>query len=297
MKKIIDRREFLTLAALGSAGVVFASALRGAERGLGEGSGDFHFVQISDTHWGFEGPANPDANGTLPKAVRAVNGLAHKPDFVVFTGDLTHTTDDPSLRRARMTEFRRIVSALDIDTLRFMPGEHDASLDGGTAYRELFGPTHYSFGHKGIHFVAIDNVSDPRALVDDAQLAWLEKDLAAQNAETPIVVFTHRPLFDLAPEWDWATRNGAQVLEILMPHRNVTVFYGHIHQEHHYKTGHIEHHAARSLMFPLPAPGSQPKRAPVPWNPDEPYAGLGFRDVEANTEPRYVVEEHPVPKG
>jgi len=296
MTRLIDRREFLELAALGSAGVVFASTLQGAERAGMGATNDFHFIQISDTHWGFEGPPNPDARGTLPKAVDAINRLAQKPDFIVFTGDLTHTTDDASERRARMTEFKRIVGALDAETVRFMPGEHDASLDSGEAYRELFGPTHYAFDHKGIHFVAIDNVSDPRATVDAEQLAWLEKDLASLDADAPIVVFAHRPLFDLAPEWDWATKNGADVLEILMPHRNVTVFYGHIHQEHHYKTGHIAHHAAKSLMFPLPPPHSQPKRTPVPWNPDKPYAGLGFRDVAASSEPRYVVQEYPVRK-
>jgi hypothetical protein len=85
------------------------------------------------------------------------------------------------------------------------------------------------------------------------------------------------------------------VLGLLEPRRNVTVFYGHIHQEHHAKVGHIAHHAAKSLMFPLPAPGSQPKRAPLPWNPDKPYDGLGFRNVEARAdEPRYVIDERPV---
>jgi 3',5'-cyclic AMP phosphodiesterase CpdA len=198
----LDRREFLELAALGSAGVVFASALEGGTLAQATGADDFYFVQMSDTHWGFEGAPNPDARGTLPKAISAVNRLTHKPDFIVFTGDLTHTTDDPAERRARMTEFKSIVGGLDVKTLRFMPGEHDASLDGGAAFRELFGPSYYSFEHKGIHFVAIDNVSDPRGLVDDGQLEWLADDLAQVEENTPIVVLAHRPLFDLAPEWD-----------------------------------------------------------------------------------------------
>ena len=94
-----------------------------------------------------------------------------------------------------------------------------------------------------------------------------------------MVVFTHRPLFDLAPQWDWATRDGQQVVDLLLPFRHVTVFYGHIHQEHHHMTGHIAHHAARSLIFPLPQPGSQPKRTPLPWDPAQPYRGLGWREV------------------
>ncbi len=281
MKLETDRREFLKLAGLGG-GVVFASSLwRGALAGSTE---EFHFVQLSDTHWGFEGAPNPDAKGTLPKAIAAVNALSQQPDFVVFTGDLTHTTDDGVKRRDRMKQFRDIAGKLRAKTVRFLPGEHDASLDRGEAYQELFGATHYSFDHKGVHFSVLDNVSDPGAAVGEAQLAWLKGDLAKLKPEAPIAVLTHRPLFDLYPSWDWATKDGAAALDILMPFKHVTVFYGHIHQEHHHKTGHIEHHAATSLIFPLPAPGSVPKRAPVPWDETQPYRGLGWRDVEAYPE-------------
>jgi len=281
MKFETDRREFLKLAGLGG-GVVFASSLwRGALAGSTE---EFHFVQLSDTHWGFEGAPNPDAKGTLPKAIAAVNALSQQPDFVVFTGDLTHTTDDGVKRRDRMKQFRDIAGKLRAKTVRFLPGEHDASLDRGEAYQELFGATHYSFDHKGVHFSVLDNVSDPGSIVGETQLAWLKTDLAAQKKDTPIAVLTHRPLFDLYPEWDWATKDGAAALAVLEPYKHVTVFYGHIHQEHHRTTGHIEHHAAASLIFPLPAPGSVPKRAPVPWDVTQPYRGLGWRDVEAYPE-------------
>ena len=279
----IDRRKFLQLAALGG-GAVFASRLAGAatQGSAGTAYEDFYFVQLSDTHWGFNGPAiNPDAMGTLPKAVAAVNALPMPPDFIMFTGDLTHTTDNPVERRKRLAEFRDIVSKLDVKQVRFMPGEHDASLDHGKAFSEFFGPTRYSFHHKDVHFIVLDNVSDPAARLGDEQLDWLAKDLAAQPKDARIVVFTHRPLFDLAPQWDWATRDGAKAVDLLMPYPNVTVFYGHIHQEHHHMTGHIAHHAAKGLMFPLPAPMSQPKREPIPWDASHPYRGLGFRDVEA----------------
>jgi 3',5'-cyclic AMP phosphodiesterase CpdA len=213
--------------------------------------------------------------------VASVNALADPPDFIMFTGDLTHTTDDPKERRQRMAEFRDIVSALNVKTVRFMPGEHDAALDNGKAFKEFFGETHYAFDHKGVHFVVVDNVSDPAAQIGDEQLNWLAADLARQPKDADIVVFTHRPLFDLYPQWDWATRDGAKAVDILMPYPNVTVFYGHIHQENHFKTGHIAHHSAKSLMFPLPAPGSQPKRLPVPWDAAAPYKGLGYREIEA----------------
>jgi len=298
----MDRRHFLNLAAVGG-GAVFASGLAGCSAaqtpGLAQGAAgddkDFYFVQLSDVHWGYQGPANPDAQVTLRKAVATVNALPTQPEFIVFTGDLTHTTDDPAERRRRLAEFKTIVADLKVKTVRFMPGEHDASLDRGAAFKEFFGDTFYAFDHKGVHFIAIDNVSDPGAKIGDEQLAWLKADLAKLDKKAPIVVLTHRPLFDLAPKWDWATRDGAQAVELLMPHQNVTVFYGHIHQEHHQMTGHIAHHSAKSLIFALPAPGSQPNRAPLPWDPSAPYKGLGFRQIEAEDAGKtYAVTEFPV---
>ena len=294
----ISRRQLLQLSAVGG-GAVLASALPGCAS-FGGGAGaekDFYFVQLSDVHWGFKGAPNPDAGNTLQKAVASVNALDVKPDFIMFTGDLTHTTDDPVERRRRMAEFKDIVAKLNVPTVRFMPGEHDAALDFGAAYKEFFGETHYSFDHKGVHFVVVDNVSDPGAKIGDEQLAWLANDLSTRKKDDPIVVFTHRPLFDLVPKWDWATRDGSRAIDMLMAYQNVTVFYGHIHQEHHQMTGHIAHHAAKSLIFPLPAPGSQEKRTPLPWNAEAPYSGLGFREVKADVDAaRYTVAEFPVVK-
>jgi hypothetical protein len=290
----MDRRNFVRLAAVGG-GAVFMSGLYRSIGAADGPQGDFYFVQMSDSHWGFKGDANPDADVTLKKAVAAVNALAEPPDFIMFTGDLTHTTDDAAVRRRRMAEFRDIVSHLKVKTVRFIPGEHDASLDGGAAFKEFFGETHYSFDHKGVHFVTLDNVSDPGARLGDEQLAWLESDLAKQARTAPIVVFTHRPLFDLVPKWDWATRDGDKAVALLMPYQQLTVFYGHIHQEHHHQTGHIAHHAAKSLIFPLPAPSSQDKRLPLAWNAAAPYQGLGFREVELEARPSQIkIVELPV---
>src|SRR4051812_2601850 len=118
---MIDRRRFLQLTALGG-GAVFASALPGSL--WAAGYEEFFFVQLSDTHWGYSGPANPEADATLRKAVASVNALEIQPDFIVFTGDLTHTTDDSAERRRRMAEFRSIVAGLKVKNVRFMPGEH-----------------------------------------------------------------------------------------------------------------------------------------------------------------------------
>jgi hypothetical protein len=299
---MINRRDFMKLTAIGG-GAVFLSGLSKLSQaasgyGTETSNDDFYFVQLSDTHWGYQGPANPEAANTLKKAVATINELPIQPDFIVFTGDLTHTTDDPKERRKRLTEVREIASELKVKNVRFIPGEHDASLDNGAAYKEIFGKTHYSYDHKGVHFVMLDNVSDPGASIGEAQLAWLAADLAQQKNDAKIVVFTHRPLFDLVAKWDWATRDGAKAIYILMPYTNVTVFYGHIHQENHHKTGHIAHHSAKSLIFPLPSPGSQEKRTPLPWNAATPYKGLGFREVEAEVKTaEYKITEFPVIRG
>src|SRR5437868_10346730 len=194
----VDRRQFLKIAGLG--GVVFASGLGCASKPTGgyeAAQDEFFFVQLSDTHWGFKGAPNPDAEGTLPKAIAAVNALDPQPDFIVFTGDLTHTTDDPAERRRRMAQFKEHIAKLKTQRIRLMPGEHDASLDNGEAFKEFFGQTHYSFDHKGVHFIALDNVSDPKGAIGDAQLGWLKSDLATQKRDARIVVLTHRPLSPL----------------------------------------------------------------------------------------------------
>ncbi len=294
----MDRRDFLRLIGIGSAVVVLGPRGAGADE-MAMGKDDFFFVQLSDTHWGFSDPKiNPDFAGTLKKAIAAVNGMKAQPDFVVFTGDITHTTDDPKERRKRMAEARDIIGSLKVKNVKFMAGEHDAGLDNGEAFQEYFGKTHYTFDYKGVHFIVIDNVSDPTSSITDPQLQWLGDELKKLKKDSRIIVLTHRPLFSLYPNWDWWTRDGDKAIDLLMPYKNVTVFYGHIHQEHHQITGHIPHHAAHGLMFPLPAPGSVPKRVPIPWDPAAPYKGLGYRSIQARTSTaEYGITEFPVQKG
>ena len=277
----MKRAEFIEL--LGVGGLVFATGLPGFAAAGPKAAADadaFYFVQLTDTHWGFTGPkANPDAAGTLPKAIAAVNALEPQPDFIVFTGDLTHTTDDPQIRRQRMAEFAAHTNKLKTRKIFYLPGEHDADQDRGQAFTEAFGKVPYAFQHKGIHFIALDNVSQPGSILGETQLAWLAAELKTVPVSSPLVVFAHRPLFDLYPDWDWATKDGQKAIDLLRGHRFVTEFYCHNHQEHHHLTGHIQHHSATSLIFPLPAPGSVPKRAPIPWDPAHPYQGLGFRQI------------------
>jgi hypothetical protein len=308
--KTQDRRELLRL--LGVSGVTFASGLWGCARGAGGApatnpsapedkpsallpSKDFFFLQLSDTHWGYEGAANPEADRTLRTAIATINAVSLRPKFVIFTGDLTHNTDDPALRRARMKELKAIASELAVPEIRYIPGEHDASFDAGEAYRELFGETHYAFEHDGVHFLALDNVSQPESTLGEPQLAWLEQELQRVPASAPLVVFAHRPLFELYPAWDWTTKDGARAIDLLQKHPNVHVFYGHIHQQHEQRTGSIVHRAARSLVFPLPPPGSVPKKAPLAWDPQSPDHGLGYREIARNGDALRVAE-HPYVK-
>ena len=193
-----------------------------------------------------------------------VNGLAQQPDFIVFTGDLTHTTDDGKERRERMKRFKR-------DRLGARASRTCASCRASTTPRSTRArPSRSSSAPRTTPSTTRACISSPSttspipaAKLGDEQLAWLAADLKQRKTDDRIVVLTHRPLFDLEPEWDWTTADGAKAIELLMPYQNVVVFYGHIHQEHHHMTGHIAHHAAKSLIFPLPAPGSQPKRPPL----------------------------------
>ncbi len=229
----------------------------------------------------------------LPRVVAAINAAPMKPDFVVFTGDLIHKAEDATARRDRMKSFRDVVSKLDVKDVRFLPGEHDAGADRGDAYHEVFGDLRYSFDHKGVHFIALDNVSDPGSKIGDEQLAWLEQDL--KIAKGPVVLLAHRPLFDLAPAWDWTTSDGQKAIDLLGAHGGATVFFGHIHQELHQTSraagGDVVHHAARSLVFPLSAPGA-PKKAPLPWDAAAKDHGLGYRSI-AEAHGASTIEERP----
>ena len=292
----IDRREFLKLTGLGTAVFVLGQGSSVFGAGSKMGMGDFMFVQLSDTHWGFKDPkVNPDFTGTLQKSIEAINSMKSLPDFVMFTGDLTHTTDDPKERRKRLAEFSDIIKMLKVKNIKLMPGEHDAALDNAEAYKEFFGETHYTFQHKGVNFIVLDNVSDPGSSIGDGQVQWLAAELKKLDRNSRIIVFTHRPLFDLYPQWDWFTRDGSKAIELFMPFTNLTVLYGHIHQEHHHLTAHIPHHAAKGMMYPLPAPGSVPKKAPIVWDPAQPYKGLGYRKLDAKAgKAELELTEYPV---
>jgi hypothetical protein len=296
MKDSVDRRSFLKMTgtALGI-GVLYQAMPASAARGVvgemfdhrgkqnGERVTPFSFVQLSDAHVGFNGPPDPLGTKAFERAVEMVNALPQRPDLVLFTGDLTHDTEEKDTHVQRMKQFQEIAGRMQVPLIKYVPGEHDAGLDGGSLYREFFGESHYAFDHRGVHFVALDNVSRAKPEVGKDQLAWLQKDLARFSKSAPIVVFTHRPLFDLRPDWEWFTSDGDEVMNVLAPHENVTVLYGHIHRDDAHEIGHTHHYAARSLIFAFPDPEKTGEKKPIAFDKDHPFKNLGIRLVHENS--------------
>jgi 3',5'-cyclic AMP phosphodiesterase CpdA len=207
---------------------------------------------------------------------------------VLFTGDLTHDVPNRDVHAQRMQLFKSIAARINTPVIHAVPGENDAALDGGVLYREHFGDSHYSFDHKGVHFIALDNVSQGSPEVGAQQLDWLKADLARFPKTTPIILFTHRPLFDLKPEWEWFTRDGDQVMNLVAPYENVTVLYGHIHRHNVQQTnGRVMHYATRSLIFAFNDPATNTDKKPLPFDKDDPFKELGIRLVndQGNAKP------------
>jgi 3',5'-cyclic AMP phosphodiesterase CpdA len=294
MKNEFDRRAFMRISAMsiGAGALLQFAPLAGTARGStmsrlfhkqnGEGTGPFSIVQLSDTHVGFQGPPDPLGTKAFERAVDVINALDPQPELILFTGDLTHDSDDPAEHAKRFAKFKSISDRLRVKKRMHVPGEHDAALDGGVLFRENFGETHYSFDHRGAHFVALDNVSKGKPVVGAEQIAWLKQDLARYPKTAPIVVFTHRPLFDLKPEWEWFTADGDAVMNVLAPYESVTVLYGHIHRPQHNVIANARHHAARSLIFAFPDPATTAEKKPLPFNSQQPFHNLGIRTVSGS---------------
>jgi 3',5'-cyclic AMP phosphodiesterase CpdA len=275
------RRIGALLSCLGLGFALASLASAQSPAGAAQDADSIFFIQVSDTHWGFNNPkVNPDFAGTLKKGIAEINALQGDPDFLIFTGDETHTTADPAIRRQRMAQFKDMIAALKVQTIKFIPGEHDAALDNAQAYREFFGEPHYAFDLKGVHFIVLDNVSTPDGSLGEAQRSWLAGLLSGFDTDSQIIVFAHRPLIDVYPAWDWRTKDSALVLPLFKPFKNVRLFYGHIHQEREDAADGFTQYAAPGMMFPLPAPGSVASPNPLAWDAAHPYRGLGFRTVK-----------------
>jgi 3',5'-cyclic-AMP phosphodiesterase len=245
-------------------------------------AGELSFVQISDSHMGFNKPANPDVAGTLRAAVDKINALEKAPEFLLHTGDISHLskpeefdTVDQILKATRKEVF-------------FVPGEHDVLNDDGAQFHERYGKESkgngwYSFDKKGVHFVGLVNVMNLKAgglgTLGHDQLEWLEDDVKHLKSSTPIVVFAHIPLWSVYPEWGWGTEDSVQALAYLKKFGSVTVLNGHIHQTMQKVEGNVTFHTAASTAFPQPQPGKADSPGPMKVPAEQLRSILGITDV------------------
>ena len=241
----------------------------------------FSFVQISDSHIGFNKAANQDVAGTLKLAIDKVNAMPGTPDLMLHTGDITQ-----SAKAAEFDTAAQIMKGSRIGQVYYVPGEHDTATDDGALYRERFGKGTlgsgwYSFDHKGVHFVGLNNSLQVDALggLGAEQLSWLKQDVAGVSASTPIVVFAHIPLWMVYPEWGWGTKDGAEALSYLRRFGSVTVLNGHIHQVVQKVEGNVSFHTAASTAFPQPAPGTAASAGPMVVPAGKLKSVLGVTDV------------------
>jgi hypothetical protein len=272
-----SRRDFLKCMAWAGTGALFTMS-GGLTSSIGLGSahaapapgskaGSFTFLQVSDSHIGFNKPPNADARATFREAIAKVKALPVQPDFIVHTGDVSQLSRDEEFDDAD-----QILKEAGLPVF-FVPGEHDMlDPDGGKAFLDRFGKgTHgagwYSFDHKGVHFVALVNVADlkPGGMgnLGTEQFKWLKADLAHRSSSTPIVVFAHIPLWTVYADWGWGTDDSAEALKLLARFGSVTVLNGHIHQITQKVEGHIAFHTARSTAFPQPVAGTAPSPGPL----------------------------------
>jgi 3',5'-cyclic-AMP phosphodiesterase len=241
---------------------------------------DFTFVQISDSHIGFNKPANTDVTATLQAALKKIDQAPGSPDFLIHTGDLTHSS-----KPAEFDTLDQILSSRR--QVFYVPGEHDTSVDDGKMYLERYGKNTrgsgwYSFDHKGVHFIGLVNVVQLEGMgkLGQAQLDWLKKDLQGVKSSVPIVLFAHIPLWAVYPEWGWGTSDSEQAFAMLKRFGSVTVLNGHIHQVMQKVEGNVTFHTAMSTAFPQPAPGSAPSPGPMKVPADRLQSVLGITDVK-----------------
>ncbi|WP_431858268.1 metallophosphoesterase family protein [Azospirillum sp.] len=287
---VVERRTLLKCMAWVGTGVLW-TVDGGVPRSVGligealaAPTAGFTFVQISDSHIGFNKEANPDVGATLRAAVDGVNALPARPGFVVHTGDVTHLS-----KPAEFDAADQILGSMKAGSIHVVPGEHDVLDETGAAFRERYareshGTGWYSFDEGGVHFLALVNVMNLKAgglgNLGEEQLAWVESDLAGRGASTPIVVLAHIPLWSVYPEWGWGTADSARALAALRRFGSVTVLNGHIHQVMQKVEGNIAFHTAMSTAFPQPAPGTAPSPGPMKVPSDQLRRMLGVSRVE-----------------
>jgi 3',5'-cyclic AMP phosphodiesterase CpdA len=242
------------------------------------------FAQISDSHIGFQGTANSNVVDTFDQAIRQVNSLGYTPDFVVHTGDLTHLATPE-----QFDQVKQMMTGLSTPHIFTVPGEHDSTDDGGQRYRDAFGTGSrgdgwYSFDVAGVHVIALVNTLNLKQLghLGEDQLDFVKNDVASLSADTPIVVFSHIPLFAMYEQWGWGTDDATQALSYLRRFSSVTCLNGHVHQLFTKTDGNITFYSGTTTAYPLPKPGEggpDAKPKPLTLPAGKLHAALGIREV------------------
>src|SRR5271168_4138176 len=290
----VDRRGFLKCMAWAGTGALCVmqggvlksySMSRMNEWNAAKTAGELSFAQISDSHMGFNKPANMDVTGTLKAAVDKINGLSVAPESMLHTGDISHLS-----KPEEFDTVDQILKSARAKDVFFVPGKHDVLNDDGKQYLERYGKQAqgqgwYSFEKKGVHFIGLVNVMNLKAgglgSLGPDQIAWIEKDVKSLKASTPIVVFAHIPLWTVYPEWGWGTDDSAQALALLKNFGSVTVLNGHIHQTMQKVEGNVTFHTACSTAFPQPKPGEAPAPGPMKVPADQLRGLLGITEVKS----------------
>jgi len=297
----ISRRRALSCMAWAGAGIVW-SVQGGVPVALGSTQtatppkGGLSFVQISDTHVGFAKDANPDAAATTALAVERIRSMAVQPQLILHTGDVTHLSKPPEFDHARA-----LFAPISGIEMHVVPGEHDVLDESpGALFRERFnrggqGDGWYSFDHQGVHFIALVNVIDFAAggsgHLGEAQLAWLADDLKRLRDSTPIVVFTHIPLWSVYEPWGWSTSDAAPAMALLKRFGSVTVLNGHIHQVVQKVEGNVSFFTAMSTAFPQPKPGEGSGPGPLKVPAEQLRQVLGVRQVTVSAGPAQTIDQ------
>ncbi|MFE4969926.1 metallophosphoesterase family protein [Streptomyces sp. NPDC056660] len=244
-------------------------------------NGALRFVQVSDSHIGFQGPANTDVAGSFTEAIHQVNSLGFRPDFVMHSGDLTHLST-----AAQFDQVRQMMTGMETDRVFTVPGEHDSVGDAGRAYRRTFGKGTlgdgwYSFDTHGVHFIALVNTLSLEKLghLGNEQIEFVRRDLKGLSSDTPIVVFSHIPLFAMYPRWGWSTDDALRIIALLRRFSSVTCLNGHVHQLFTKTDGNITFHSATTTAYPLPKPGRAPAPTPQVVPARQLKDALGIRTV------------------
>lgn len=239
------------------------------------------FAQISDSHIGFTGAANTDVTGSFERAIRQINSLGYTPDFVIHTGDLTHLATP-----AQFDQVNQMMGALNTPHVFTVPGEHDSVDDAGQKYRSVFGAGTrgdgwYSFDIAGVHVIGLVNTLNLKKLghLGADQLEFIEKDVATLSSDTPIIVFSHIPLFAMYPDWGWGTDDATQALSYLRRFSSVTCLNGHVHQLFSKTEDNVTFYSATTTAYPLPHPGDGPAPKPLTLPAGQLKDALGIREV------------------